>query len=211
MTKNFIDMTGLTFGALSVVSRAENAKGGTARWNCRCSCGELRVIEGTGLRAGRHKSCGCLSPRFSSDRVTTHGMSRSRTYRIWHGMHGRCSDKSTGKERRNYYAKGIRVCERWAEFERFLDDMGEAPDGMSIDRIDGRKGYEPGNCRWATSIEQGNNTAANVRLAFGGEDMTISQWARRVGLKINTLVYRVRRGWTVERALTQPAQARTFR
>lgn len=195
------DMAGLRFGRLSVVSMAASLPDGTARWNCVCDCGNARIVAGTGLRAGRHKSCGCSSPRFTRDRVKTHGMSYTRTYRIWHGMITRCSDKAYGKSRRLYFDAGIRVCDRWHSFPNFLKDMGVAPEGKSIDRISGKGDYSKRNCRWATPKEQGNNTSRNSLIDHGGLCLNITQWAERLGIKQNTLTYRLKRGWTPERAL----------
>lgn len=199
----FKDMTGKVFGKLTVVHREANAKDGTVRWFCQCECGETRIVHGTSLRAGRHKSCGCASNRFTTERVTTHGCSRKRIYRIWLGMFYRCSDKAIGKVRKNYFEKGIRVCERWWKFENFLEDMGFPEDHQSIDRIDGNKGYEPSNCRWATMIEQANNTSANHVLTHNGRSMTVAMWAREIGVKQNTLLYRIRRGAPLDEALCQ--------
>lgn len=204
------DMTGSVFGALTVISREKNLPDGTAVWFCKCKCGESRAIPGTSLRAGRQKSCGCLSPRFTSEKLLTHGMSRERIYRIWQGMHKRCSDKSKGKERRNYYEKGIRVCERWSDFENFLADMGIPLPRQSIDRKDGSKGYEKENCRWADSKTQANNTSANLIISLNGISKTASQWSDVTGIKANTIVYRVRRGWSPERTLEKnPVNVRT--
>lgn len=202
------DISGRRFGSLLVQSRAENNSSGSATWNCLCDCGEMRRIAGTSLRAGRHKSCGCMSPRFTAERLTTHGASKTSTYRIWHGMKLRCSTKARGRTRKNYYAKGIRVCERWMAFQAFISDMGERPDGMTIERIDGSKGYQPDNCRWATLKEQANNTTKNCWLSHNGDTFTVSGWAERLSMNPNTLLYRLRRGWSVDRALITKVQPR---
>lgn len=197
------DMTGSVFGALTVINREKNLADGTATWRCVCKCGEIRKISGTSLRAGRHKSCGCMSPRFTSAAVTTHGMSKSRIYKIWQGMLGRCSTAATGKLKKLYYDKGIRVCNRWQIFENFLEDMGEPLLHQSIDRIDGSKGYEKSNCRWADKKMQANNTSSNLVIFLDGVSMTASEWADKTGIKANTIVYRIRRGWSPERALSK--------
>ena len=174
-------------------------------WRCICDCGQSRIIEGTGLRAGRNKSCGCASPRFQSVYGLNHRGHEGRTYGIWRGMHSRCVDHKH-KKAHLYAKKGIKVCDRWKDFANFLVDMGEAPIGMSIDRIEGDKSYEPGNCRWATPKQQGNNTTANKILEFDGRSQTLSLWADELGIKANTIVYRLRRGWSVEKALTADVQ-----
>lgn len=194
-------MTGSTFGALTVLNREPNKHDGTAVWRCVCQCGEIRIVAGTGLRAGRHKSCGCQSPRFTSANMTTHGMSKSRVYTIWVGMIERCSDNAKGKTRRLYYDKGIRVCSQWLKFENFLHDMGEPEAWQTIDRIDGSKGYEKSNCRWATRKTQANNTSQNLLITLNGITQTASQWSDQTGIKANTIVYRIRRKWPPERAL----------
>lgn len=195
------NMIGARFEKLLVVARAENKADGTAVWVCRCDCGEVREIPGTSLRAGRNKSCGCSSPRFTSDRIKTHGQSKTRTYRIWQGMRNRCSEAARGKSRSLYFEKGVRVCERWEDFECFLSDMGHAPPGASIDRINSSGNYEPGNCRWATSQDQANNVCTNSLVTHAGETMTVAMWARKIGVKPNTLLYRLRRGVPLDRAL----------
>lgn len=194
-------MTGSVFGALTVTGREKNLSDGTAVWKCICECGEIRVIPGNSLRAGRNKSCGCRSPRFTSERTKKHGMSLSRIYGIWLGMIARCSETSTGKARKLYYDKGIRVCERWLKFENFLEDMGTPEQHQSIDRKDGSKGYEPENCRWADGKVQANNTSRNLIITLNGISLTASEWSDKTGIKANTIVYRIRRGWTPDRAL----------
>lgn len=201
----FIDETGSVFGMLRVESRAHsNTNFGAIRWNCICGCGERRVIAGTSLRAGRHKSCGCSSPRFTSETFKTHGDSSSRTYGIFKGMHARCSENASGKERRLYFLRGIKVCGEWSDYSMFLRHMGRAPDGKSIDRIDGEKGYFPGNCRWATPKEQANNMRTNRHITMNGKTQTVAMWANELGLKANTVVYRLRRGCDPIASLTAP-------
>lgn len=199
-----IELTNERFGKLLVVERKENNKSGSAMWLCICDCGNSRVVEGTGLRAGRNKSCGCASPRFKTENPELAGKSKSRMYLIWKGMIRRCSDSATGKSRRNYYEKGIRVCKRWESFANFCEDMGEPPSSMSLDRINGSGNYEPKNCRWATYFQQANNTASNVWIDVAGQKKTIAEWSRTVGVKQNTIIYRIRRGWSPERAVTEP-------
>lgn len=202
-----IDLIGSRFSKLLVVGRHGVDKSGSALWRCVCDCGQSRVIAGTSLRAGRNKSCGCASPRFTAEKTTKHGKSRTRTYKIWQGMRHRCSSAAKGKEKKNYFDKGIRVCDRWNSFELFLLDMGEAPIGASIDRFPNNKGnYEPKNCRWADKEMQANNTTVNRRLSDG---KTVAESAKQIGIKPNTLEYRLIRGWSEQRAISQKVQKRS--
>lgn len=101
-----------------------------------------------------------------------------------------------------YGGRGISIYERWKDFCSFLTDMGERPAGTTLDRIDNERGYEPGNCRWATSEQQHNNYSRNHVLTVAGEALTIAQWARRTGLGKATIRLRLLRGWSAERAVT---------
>jgi len=198
----FKDITGQQFGILTVIARQKNNAKGTTMWLCVCACGEKRLVEGTGLRAGRNKSCGCQSPRFKSTKFPDHPAKQTRTYKIWRGMQHRCYSATTIKERKNYMDKGITVCDRWLEsFDNFIADMGEAPRLHSIDRIDGEKGYSPENCRWATAKTQANNMSRNRLITANGQTMTLSQWGDATGQKPNTILTRIRRGWPIEKAL----------
>lgn len=190
---------GKTFGRLTVVSLARHDKTrGAYHFACNCECGGSAVVREDCLTTRNTSSCGCLQPESVP---VKHGMHKTRTYRIWAGMKRRCADYSA-KKSHLYSRKGITVCAEWKDFERFLEDMGESPEGMSIERLDGNKGYFKENCVWATPKEQANNTSANKRITFQGETKTLSLWAESLGIKANTLLYRLRRGWTVERAFT---------
>lgn len=199
-----VDMTGLRFGKLVVVEPVGKNNHKSLMWRCVCDCGNERIVDGSGIRAGRNKSCGCASPRFANE-TNTVGFTQTRIYKIWTGMVNRCSSKASGKSRRLYFDKGIKVCDRWGIFKNFLDDMGEPKSHQSIDRINGNKGYEPGNCRWADAKTQANNTASNHILTIAGLTKTIAQWSEETGTKSNTIVCRVRRGWPHELAIKKDA------
>jgi len=198
-------MANQRFGKLLVLEKS-GTKGAAKHivWKCQCDCGNVAFVVGAYIRKGRVKSCGCGSTEtyFNAKRLTTHGMSKTRTYHIWQGMIQRTSIGSQ-KKPNLYVNKGITVCDHWKLFENFFTDMGEAPDGLSIDRIDGNQGYNPTNCRWATAKEQANNTSANLNLTYDGVTQSISMWAKQIGIKPNTLLYRIRRGWSIKRAITQ--------
>lgn len=131
-----------------------------------------------------------------------HGHARkgmSLTYTSWSAMKARVFHGSS-RQRKAY--KSISICERWLiAFENFLADMGERPAGTSLDRIDGTKGYEPGNCRWATPKVQGSNRACVEQITFNGKTQNCEDWARELGIKPQTFRTRISRGWTLERAI----------
>ena len=119
------------------------------------------------LRDGNTRSCGCLKREILAARLTRHGMAGTRAYNTWVNMRQRC-ERRTRPDWANYGGRGIKVCERWQTFEHFLSDMGEPPDGMSIDRIDNDGNYEPGNCRWATPMQQGRNKRNTAIVVVDG-------------------------------------------
>ena len=132
-----------------------------------------------------------------------HGMTRSSEHRIWRNMRQRCENPNDDHYER-YGAVGISVCERWSVFENFLADMGPRPSSKhSIDRKDGTGNYEPGNCRWATALEQNNNLRTNIRIEHGGVTRTLGEWARIAGLRIETLRKRIKSGWKFDDAISQ--------
>ena len=120
-------------------------------------------------------------------------MSKSRVHRIWRGMLNRCTNINEPAYE-DYGGRGIKVCDRWMTFENFYADMGDPPDGKTIDRTDNDGGYESGNCRWATDIEQANNKR-NVRLITkDGVSRTISEWSAELGINRTTIEGRIYSG-----------------
>lgn len=158
-------LVGRKFGRLKVVERRGSNRRHNALWLCICECGKETTVESGKLLGGKTKSCGCLH----RDVIRTHGKSRTRTYRIWMHMRQRCENPTDPVQWANYGGRGIKVCKRWRSYENFLADMGEAPAGMTLDRIDNDGNYKPGNCRWATRHEQLNNTRRNKFVTINGE------------------------------------------
>lgn len=135
--------------------------------------------------------------------AVTHGMTKTTTYNVWVNMRQRCNNTENPRYV-DYGGRGIRVCDRWETFENFLADMGIRPLGMTLERRDNDGHYEPGNCRWSTTEEQANNKRNNNRLTYQGETLTISEWARKLGVRDQLLRVRLCRGWSVEETLGRP-------
>jgi hypothetical protein len=160
MLKVRIDLTGQRFGRWNVVGYSHTERK-RAYWSCRCDCGTTKSITSISLKQRNSQSCGCLKRESTAHQNLTHGHTRggqTPEYRCWRGMIQRCEDP-THISFKHYGARGIKVCARWrASFEAFLADMGPKPSlKHTIDRIDNERGYEPGNCRWATNAEQQRN------------------------------------------------------
>jgi hypothetical protein len=186
-------MIGETFSRLTVVETA-GVRNEKRMWKCRCECGSLVVVPTGSLRSGNSKSCGCLK----IERQTKHGQWQTRTYHIWQAMLNRCR-----QEQHAYYYGDKTVCPRWRDFTNFIADMGEAPDGMSIDRIDNDGDYTPDNCRWATQTQQTRNTRRRKEYEFRGERHSLIEWAEKLGVTHELLRGRIRRGWRFEDAAAQ--------
>lgn len=207
------DLTGQRFGRLLVLNREGSDRNKNALWRCRCDCGTEKVVCGRDLKNGDTKSCGCLHRESVKQTMTTHGLSKTRLYRVWAGMKNRCYNQHC--DNYQYYgAKGVTMCDEWRNsFSSFKDwaiengyDDTQPAQGCTIDRIDNTLGYTPANCRWANHIEQCNNQGSNKILTFNGKSMTIADWAREIGIKYTTLRARIRNGMTVEDALSLPVR-----
>lgn len=160
-------------------------------WVARCCCGKVRSVRQDQLVNGTSRSCGCLIKR-----CRTHGMSDTITYASWVNMRSRC------KTDKRYVRRNLCVCRRWNVFENFLADMGPRPSlAYSIDRKNNKYGYTPRNCRWATALQQSNNTRRNIYLTFSGKTMTIADWAREMRTHAVTLYGRKAKGWSPKEVL----------
>jgi hypothetical protein len=180
-----------------------------ARRYVRARCGECgKEWDTEWTRRNKRKSCGCVvnKPIKHGESVSNKGK-RSATYKTWMAMRERClSDKC--HKYPMYGGRGIKICERWMEFQNFLDDMGERPEGTTIDRIDRDGDYEPSNCRWSTVVEQNNNKRTNRFLTIYGMTLTLAQWCRIDGqVKLKTARERLERGWSDKESIFGKAKA----
>lgn len=193
------DVIGSKFGKLTVIEVVSSGEQGRIV-KCECSCGKQTSSRLNALRSGHKKSCGC----WRTEIVTVHGMYSESEYGNWSAMIRRCiySEPGDGSNFDYYKAKGVKVCERWRSFENFMVDMGPKPSILhTLDRIEVNKDYEPGNCRWATRMEQANNRSNNVFFTIEGEKKTLKEWSRIYSVNYNTLWSRIDRGIAIEAAL----------
>lgn len=199
------DLAGKRFTRLTVIRFSHHAAPGRRPvWLCRCDCGTENPIRGQSLLSGATTSCGCLH----RETVTVHGHyvndTPSPTYNSWLAMMTRCR-LETHRFYHLYGGAGITVCERWHSFANFLSDMGERPEGMTLDRVDNDGNYELANCRWATWSEQNRNRGTyNRRLNIEGREVTVSEWAELTGMSVTLIRQRVDAGWTAEDAVFTP-------
>ncbi len=205
------DRVGERHGRLVVLYRAENKvePSGAIRaaWRCACDCGNGVTVTGHALAKGNTRSCGCLQKEAVSKASLTHGKKGSDVYRVWSAMKQRCLNLN--HQHFNVYGgRGITICDEWLSFEAFYRDMGDRPQGMTLERVDNNKGYEPGNVIWASRLTQANNRRDNVRLSYMGLTKTMAEWGRVTGLPSRAIAKRLFHGWPVEIALSEPLSKR---
>lgn len=191
----FTDLTGEKFGRLTVIRRLENDKHRNSRWSCKCECGEIVNVLGFCLKNGNTKSCGCFMFDEASKRHIKHGHvtkgKSSPTYRTWINMIQRCNNPNASYY--SYYGgRGINVCERWMNFENFLEDMGERPSkNHSIERKDSNGDYCLSNCKWGTSQEQGRNRSIQNNNKSGYKGIykvnKTGKWTAAIGVSKKTI------------------------
>lgn len=187
--------TGDVFGRLTILDPFVAGK--KAICLARCECGNTKELKRSNVYHGASRSCGCLF----IDMLTTHGKYKTRTHRSWNGMKDRC--RNPNNPRWDYYGgRGIKYDKRWESFELFLLDMGDRPKGKTLDRKDNDGDYTKDNCRWATPVEQQNNMKSNHVVEWNGKTMNVSQWAVELNINSSTLFKRLKRGWSIDRALS---------
>lgn len=197
------DLTGRRFGRLTVICRAKNSKHRKARWQCFCDCKNKKIVLSSDLVNGSTSSCGCLARELSVKRSSIHGMCGTPTYNSWRAAKERCTNKNN-KHYDIYGARGIVMCDYWSSsFAAFYADMGDRPEGMTLDRINNDGNYEPFNCRWATHEEQVHNSrkskvdifkAANIRWLYEVGKISKIKIGERYGLTISGVYHILKDG-----------------
>ena len=202
------------FSKLTVIDFVGINKQKKRIWLCRCDCGNMTNVTTGHLTECHTTSCGCTriqnSIKATKISNTTHGMKGTKEYCAWSELKQRCYNKKE-PQYKNYGARGIRVCDRWLNsFENFYADIGKAPAGYSIDRIDVNGNYCPENCRWADTETQQYNRRDTVKITFDGITETLLYWSKKTGLPTKILYSRIRcnkkikRPWSIEKILTTP-------
>ena len=203
------DLIGLTFGRLTVISKAETRKtpNGSRRtyWVCKCNCGNVKEICEYSLKRGLTVSCGCYRKEKSPLNGIKHGMARSRLYNIWKHMKSRCYNPNI-KNYKDYGGRGISICNEWVEnFECFYTwaIKNGYSEELSIDRIDVNGNYSPSNCRWTDRVGQQNNKRNNRILEYGGEKMTMAQLSRKFGISRSKIEKSIKKGLSVDEIVSR--------
>jgi hypothetical protein len=196
---------GTRFGKLVVIAVGEpiieSGRQQVAASVCRCDCGKIFTVRNYVLTRKRSpaKSCGCTRKHGKATRQKL-----SRAYTAWLNMKTRC--------RRDKRYADIHICDAWFNsFQAFIDDMGECPEGLTLDRIDTTGNYEPSNCRWATMKQQNNNKTSNHTITVNGVSKTVVGWMEHHRLDKTTFYRRLILGWTEEEAASTPKLARHAR
>jgi hypothetical protein len=202
------DVTGQKFSRLLVIDWAYTNAHRQSMWNCKCDCGALAVVLGNDLIRGHTRSCGCYNDERLIEFNTKHGLAHTKIGMIKDSMRQRCYNPKC-KAYKHYGGRGITICDEWLEdpksfFNWSFANGYEEGLALSIDRIDNDGPYSPENCQWTSGEVQGNNRRNNVLLTHNGITLSISQWAKKLGVRVNQIYGRKRRGWSDEKILTTP-------
>lgn len=191
---------GNKYGKLTVISKGKKFYQPSGQfqqgWTCKCECGRIKDIRGAHLESGRTTSCNCNG----------HGETGTKLHNTWRGMKNRC--KPYHSESHLYYDKGIKVCKEWNTFNKFKEWalQNGYKDGLTIDRIDGNKGYYPDNCRFVSQKVNSNNTENTFYVNYNGDKKAFMLLLDEKGLTNHSAAIRsrIKRGWPVSDAINKP-------
>ena len=188
------DLTSKKFGRLTVLKRLPNNNHNQVVWMCLCECGVRKPVLSGSILSGSTRSCGCLQSEITARRSSSHLHSkrneRSPTYNSWALMIQRCTNPNN-KRWKNYGGRGISVCRRWFSFEAFLEDMGDRPNGFSIERKNNNGNYTPKNCIWIPMKSQVLNRTDTLAVVIDGERLPAAVAARKIGVPWRTFTRHV--------------------
>lgn len=204
MPAKLIIPTGTQYGRWTVVSEEKPGgnRGHARRFLCKCACNKTAIVRLTHLRRGTSKSCGCWCKENSTRQATKHGFAKHKAYSAWKDMMRRCYNPNH-RRYADWGGRGIKVCPEWHDVSTFAlwSEASGYRHGLLIERIDNNRDYSPGNCKWATMKDQGNNRRNSKTITFQGKTMTETQWAESLGITQPALHERLNRGWPLHRAL----------
>ncbi|MFP5510769.1 MAG: hypothetical protein ACLGIP_16680 [Alphaproteobacteria bacterium] len=191
-----IDLTGKSFGDLTVIARAPSAR--ESSWMCECACGRQIVVRAGNLKSGNSKSCGCRRPDVAR------GWAGTPEYTAFRNALNRCNRESDSR----YHLYGGRGIEfRFSDMSQFIAAVGPRPSGShSLDRVDPNGHYETGNVRWATATEQAVNKQKTLTFEIDGVRKPLRHWAEEYGQPYKRVWERLKSGWTLEEALNRRSQ-----
>ena len=199
-----IDLAGQRFGRLLVIEAAGRNRSGGVIWACSCDCGGSVAVCSDGLRHGGTDSCGCLRGERLKSAATKHGQHGTGAHTSWMSMRQRCLNPKNPAFK-DYGGRGISICDQWDSFEVFFSDMGARPNGMELDRRDVNGNYEPGNCRWATQLDQHRNQRKTLYATIDGATRCLTEWLEQYPINYRTVMTRIHKmGWPLEKAITTP-------
>lgn len=202
--EKFKNWTGMTNGTVTVLGYVGKDENEIPMWKCKCDCDKEKGIYKIFLSPNRqvknkNKSCGCRSRH-----KVTHDKTYTREYMMWEAIKERCYNKNV-EGFHLYGGRGIKMCDRWLNsIENFINDIGKRPTKYhTFDRIDVNGDYCPENFRWATPKEQANNRRNNRLIKYNNEELTVTQWAEKIGTNSQNLFKKIDDGWSIEEILTR--------
>ncbi len=188
------NLSGKRYGKLLVLKLMGMDYRGYIYYKCECDCGKIKNIIGNNLARGYTNSCGCIKLK--------HKMTNTRLYKIWTSMNNRCRNVNNHKPYKNYSLKGIIVCDEWKkDFLYFYNwsIKNGYNDKLEIDRKNNNEGYSPENCKWATRLEQNNNTRSNRLITYNGEIHTMAEWSRIKNIDYIILFKRIKNNFPIDK------------
>lgn len=194
-------LIGMKFGMVSIYEHYS----GPYYWTL-CDCGIKKVQYYQNLKTGKTVSCGCYRSKITRERSSSHNKTETKAYKTWRSMKERCLLENNNSFYR-YGERGIKICEEWEKsFDSFYMDMGDPPFGYTLDRIDNNLGYNKINCKWSTRKEQANNTSRNRNITFNDKTQSAKAWSEEYNIGYCTFLYRIKNGWSIEKALLTPSR-----